>query len=60
MLASVGSPVENNIAPMRDRGGAERDDLARAKLVHRHAGDEAERRVAIVEEADERGDARPQ
>ena len=41
----------------RHARGAERHDLARAELVHGDAGDEAERRVAVVEQADQRGDA---
>ena len=50
-------PVANSSAPMPTRRRAERDDLARPELIHRHAGDEAERRVAVVEEPDQRGDA---
>ena len=38
-----------------DRRGAERDDHPRAETIHRDAGHEAERRVAVVEEADQRG-----
>ena len=40
-----------------DERGAERHDLARTELVHRDAGDQAERRVAVVEEPDQRGEA---
>jgi hypothetical protein len=53
----VGSPVAKQQAPDRDRCRAERHDLARAELVHRHARDQAERRIGVVEKADERGDA---
>ena len=40
-----------------DRRRADRDDLARAQPIHRDAGHEAERRVAVVEEAGHRRDA---
>ena len=40
-----------------DRRGAERHDHSRPEPVHRRAGDEAERRIAIVEQADQRRDA---
>ena len=41
-----------------DHRRADRDHLARPQPVHRRAGHQAERRIAVVEEADQRGDAR--
>ena len=41
----------------RHGGRAKRHDLAWAELVHGDARDEAERRVAVVKQADQRGDA---
>ena len=39
-----------------DRRGTDRDDLAWPELVHRHARDQAERRIAVIEQPDQRGD----
>ncbi len=43
--------------PDADRRRADGHDRARPQAIHRHAGDQAERRVAVVEEPDQRRDA---
>ena len=57
MLASVAVAGREHQRADADRGRADRDDLARPQSIQRDAGDEAERRVAVVEEADHRRDA---
>ncbi len=55
-LASTGSPDANSNAPTPTAAAPIGTTLRGPRLVHRHAGDQAERRIAVVEEPDQRGD----